>query len=66
MIDFTLGEMLGGEPVHSESDASYRERILRIAREEDRTAIHVVIGFSLDAIGLRYGLIRDGLASEGE
>jgi hypothetical protein len=48
-----------------EPDSVFRERLLRVVAEKDRTSALVMSGANLDALGRKYGLFRTGVPLKG-
>lgn len=75
MIDFSIADLLGGEPVeiegwvnakeavilHPESDQDFRPRVLEAATGLLKEEALTASTYRLDAIGDRYGVYRKGV-----
>lgn len=48
-----------------ESDACFRERLLRVVADKDRAAAKVMAGAYLDALGRKYNRFRTGVPLKG-
>jgi hypothetical protein len=48
-----------------EPDSAFRERLLRVVKENDRVLVLTSAGADLDAIGRRYDRFRTGMPLKG-